>query len=261
MDGVLMKKDRLGTWLTSTFRVALAAVLGTAFCVLIAIVYDSYSLTTGQWEWGPRPWNNVLIPLVLAPPLLYLLLSKLRALSIAQHRLEIVASTDGLTSCLNRAAFSTLVDAYLDEFRDHKELRHGAILLIDVDNFKMVNDSYGHGAGDDALQMIAAAIKRNLRDGDLVGRLGGEEFSVFLPRLSPSQGGQVAERIRVSVEQLQFAPQEKQHPLSVSIGGVSLEVESNFSSLYRAADQRLYEAKRAGRNRVAMATEDTVSIH
>lgn len=256
-----MKKDTLGAWLTSTLRVAIVTVLGTALCILIAIVYDSFSLQTGRWEWGPRPWNNVLLPLFLAPPLLYLLLSKLRALSIVQHRLEVMASTDGLTSCLNRAAFSTLVDAYLGEFRDHKELRRGALLAIDVDNFKTVNDRYGHGAGDDALQLIAKAIKQNLRDGDLVGRLGGEEFAVFLPRLSPAQGGLVAERIRASVEQLTFAPQQRRHPLSVSIGGISLYAGASFSSLYRAADQQLYKAKRAGKNRVVMTSEETLSIH
>ncbi len=253
-------QDRFGAWLTSTRRVVAVTVLGTALCIVAALVFDSFSFRTGLWEWGPRPWNNVLIPLFVAPPLFYALLSKLRALSVAHHRLNVVATTDGLTSCLNRVAFSTLVDAYLAKFLDHKQLGTGALLVIDVDHFKNVNDTYGHEAGDRALQMIAEAIRSKLRDGDLVGRVGGEEFSVFLPRASAQQSRAVAERIRASVEQLRFAPHEKKHELTVSIGGAPLAGGASFSSLFREADQRLYEAKRTGRNRVILGPSESFVI-
>lgn len=250
-----MSKDRLGPWLTSQYRVVALTALGTVVCIIVALCFDSLSLRDMRWEWGPRPWNNVLVPLVLAPPFFYLLLTKVRALSVARHRIEVAASTDSLTSCLNRAAFATLVDAYLDKFRSDADRNRGALLVIDVDFFKLINDSYGHDIGDEALSLIANAIRKNLRDRDLVGRLGGEEFCVFLPGASEGDSRQIAERIRGTVETTVFAPAGVAHPLSVSIGGAPLNPEASFSSLYRAADQRLYEAKRTGRNRVVVATD------
>lgn len=247
-----MKRDALGSWLTSRFRVLALTSLGTVFCSLLAVAYDSYSFSEGIWRLGPRPWNNVVIPLLVAPPFFYLLLSKLRALSVAHHRLEVVASTDGLTSCLNRAAFATLVEAYLERFDGDPEHGKGALLIIDVDNFKAVNDTYGHDHGDDALRLIAEAIRQNLRDRDLVGRLGGEEFCVFLPSASETQSRQVAERIRQSVQEVKFLPNGDVCTLTVSVGGAAFCKASSFSILYREADQRLYAAKRAGRNQVAV---------
>lgn len=234
-------------------------VVGTSLCILFALAYDSYSFGNG-WRWGPRPWNNVFVPLVLAPPFFYLLLSKLRALSVAHHRLELVASTDSLTSCLNRSAFSALVEAYLEKFSNDERLEQGALLVIDIDHFKQVNDSHGHDLGDEALRLIAEAIRQNLRDRDLVGRLGGEEFCVFLPGASEAQCRRLAERIRETVQKIFFQPQGQRHPLSVSIGGPPLRPGESFSSLYRAADQRLYEAKRTGRNKVVMTSSPVVTI-
>ena len=249
-----MKRDGLGSWLTTHTRVWGLTALGTILCIGVAAFYDSFSFRTGAWSWGPRPWNNVFIPLVLAPPLFYLLLSQVRSLSIARHRLEIVASTDGLTSCLNRAAFSTLVEAYLEKFSQHAEFRQGALLVIDVDHFKRVNDDHGHDVGDQALQLIADAIRLNLRERDLVGRIGGEEFSVFLPGTTETQAKNVAERIRESVDLIRFLPRGRSCPLSVSVGGTFFQGDgASFSSLYRAADQLLYEAKRNGRNKVVVA--------
>lgn len=249
-----MGNDRLGRWLTSQKRVAVLTAAGTALCIVIALAFDSFSLASFTWEWGERPWNNVVIPLLLAPPLFYFLLTKLRALSIAHHRLEVVASTDSLTSCLNRAAFSTLVEAYLEKFGTDRTHGQGALLVIDVDHFKRINDSYGHDVGDEALCLIAAAIRQNLRERDLLGRLGGEEFSVFLPGATEPQSRKIAERIRETVEAVLFAPVADPHPLSVSIGGAPFAGGTTFSSLYRTADQRLYVAKRAGRNKVIMAS-------
>jgi diguanylate cyclase len=255
-----MKRDILGSWLTSRFRVLALTALGTVFCSLLAVAYDSYSFSEGIWRLGPRPWNNVVIPLLVAPPFFYLLLSKLRALSVAHHRLEVVASTDSLTLCLNRAAFATLVEAYLERFDGDPEYGKGALLIIDVDHFKAVNDTYGHDCGDDALRLIAEAIRQNLRDRDLVGRLGGEEFCVFLPGASEMQSGQIAERIRQSVQEVEFQPDGKACALSVSIGGAAFCKTSSFSILYRVADQRLYAAKRAGRNQVTVGGVPSASL-
>jgi diguanylate cyclase len=128
--------------------------------------------------------------------------------------------------------------------------REGALLIIDVDHFKNVNDSFGHDCGDEALKIIAQAIKGVVREIDLVGRIGGEEFSVFLPGTDPNRTQLVAERIRAAVSTVEFYPTGNRCDLSVSVGGAIYDREATFSELFRQADQRLYAAKQNGRNRV-----------
>ena len=231
-------------------RVILFSCLGTLVCILVSFTIDSFSFDTGTWRWGSAPWNNAIIPLVLAPPFFVYLLSKLRELAIAHHELSIVASTDVLTSCLNRRAFTAMVDAYLERVVDAETQHEGALLIIDVDHFKKVNDSFGHECGDEALKIIAQTIKGVVREIDLVGRIGGEEFSVFMPGTDPSRTTAVAERIRIAVATVEFYPTESRCDLSVSVGGATLGREDTFSELFRRADQRLYAAKQKGRNRV-----------
>ena len=203
-------------------RVALFSALGTLACSCVAFMLDSYSFETGTWRWGETPLNNIFIPLVVAPPFFVYLLSKLRELAIAHHELSIVASTDVLTSCLNRRAFTAMVDAYLERVVDAETQREGALLIIDVDHFKNVNDSFGHECGDEALRIIAQTIKGVVREIDLVGRIGGEEFSVFMPGTDPSRTTVVAERIRIAIANVEFYPTESRCDLSVSVGGATL---------------------------------------
>jgi diguanylate cyclase (GGDEF)-like protein len=155
---------------------------------------------------GANPWNDVIIPLLIAPPCFFYLLSKLRQLAIAHDQLIIIASTDVLTSCLNRVAFTTMVDACLERVDRQKRRREGALLVIDVDHFKAVNDSFGQDTGDEALKIIVRSIRSTLRDVDPVGRMGGEEFSVFLPGTHPDSAEIVAERIRSTVKAANFRP-------------------------------------------------------
>jgi len=234
----------------SRARAYILTTLGTLFCIAVAFAIDSYSLETGAWAWGDQPINNLLIPLVLAPPFFYYLLSKLRELSIAHHELMTIASTDPLTSCLNRRAFTVMVEAYLDRVTQEGSLTAGSLLVLDVDHFKRVNDVFGHEKGDEALKAIAQTIRANLRDTDLVGRLGGEEFSVFMPGLDQTLSEIAADRLRSAVNAVQFRPGARAHKLSISVGGVSFNGKRRFEDLYRHADERLYAAKRAGRNRI-----------
>lgn len=230
-------------------RVGALTALGTLVCIAVAFAIDSYSFEQG-WRWGNDPINNVLIPLVLAPPFFYFLLSKLRELAIAHHELMVISTTDSLTDCFNRRAFTALVDRCLDRMLKEAPPAEGALLIIDVDHFKSVNDSFGHEIGDKALKLIADTIRNSVRENDAVGRIGGEEFSVFLPGVNYTQAEAMAERIRMAVFNARFAPAGKSHRLSISIGGAAFERPSSFSELYRQADHHLYEAKRNGRNRV-----------
>src|SRR5690606_27358019 len=111
------------------------------------------------------------------------------------------ASTDWLTTCLNRRAFTHLVSDHLEE------TEVGAFLVIDADHFKFINDHFGHDRGDEALQLMADTIMASVREGDIVGRIGGEEFGVFLPDAGPETARQFGERIRRAVADAPFAPE------------------------------------------------------
>ncbi len=110
---------------------------------------------------------------------------------------------------------------------------------MDVDHFKNVNDNFGHDAGDEALKLIA---RSTLREVDLVGRMGGEEFSVFLPGIASDRAVVVAERIREAVKAAEFCFEGVSCDLSISIGGATFVQRTSFSELYKLADKQLYDA-------------------
>lgn len=194
--------------------------------------------------------SATILPILLGVPFFVYTGVRVRGLTITNLRLGLVARTDSLTSCLNRGAFTAKVSTQL------ARRPRGALLMIDADNFKSINDVYGHDAGDEALTIIARAIRTILRAGDLVGRMGGEEFGVYLPEVDQKSAEAIAERIRRSVNLAGFSPDGTQRPLAVSIGGVAFDSAASFSELFRIADQRLYGAKQNGRNRVTVVHHD-----
>ena len=218
------------------------------------------TLNSGIYEVPETRLRGVLmntgIPLILAAPLLYFLTSKMRELAIVQHELARLATIDSLTALYNRGAFTTLVARWLEMARRETRDRSGALLVIDVDNFKAINDTLGHDGGDEALVAIARAMAAIMRSGDLLGRIGGEEFGAFLPGTSANEAEAIAERIRGGIAGLQFAFDGRPRPLSVSVGGAAFARPAEFTELFRVADQQLYAAKRQGRNRVLLATLD-----
>ena len=234
-------------------RVAAITVVGTLGCMAIAILTVSYTTEFMAPAAQALTWvSAILIPVFLSAPIFYFFASKLRELAIAHHELAIIASKDSLTTCLNRGAFVTLVDAYLRQVN----LAHpiaGALLVIDADNFKSINDRFGHAVGDEALKAIASTIKSALRPDDLLGRVGGEEFAVFLPKVDEPTAVTIAERIRQQVGAIALAAGSASVPISISVGGAGFHGHVLFDDLFKAADARLYAAKRAGRNRVVFA--------
>lgn len=193
---------------------------------------------------GPGLAAAITLPILLGGPTSFWHLVRLQQLKLANQKLQLLASTDWLTDCLNRRAFTHAVTDQMTQ------ARCGALLVIDADNFKTINDRYGHDRGDEALQLLSEIIKSKVRDGDLVGRIGGEEFGVFLQNADGGTAHLVAERIRNGIKAAAFAPNGTSHPLSASVGGAVAEGEIGFTELFRTADQNLYSAKRSGRNRV-----------
>ena len=170
----------------------------------------------------------------------------------AQAELRRLASVDELTGVANRRWFTAMASRELERCR-----RFGhqlALLMVDVDHFKRVNDTHGHAVGDEVLKAFTRVLEGNLRSVDLLGRLGGEEFAVVLPEADDSAARQTAERLRQAVEGLQF-PFEDGTVLrittSVGIAILSTTGET-LDSLLARADGALYAAKRQGRNRVVV---------
>lgn len=170
----------------------------------------------------------------------------------AEEELRKHATTDTLTGLLNRRTALLAVEQELARFR-----RSGScsvLLMLDVDHFKHINDTYGHSAGDEALRQLAVTIRKVVREADVVGRIGGEEFTILLPDTPLSGAELVAERLRAEIETLQIQGCGCRFGFTVSIGGAALaEQDGSVSSLMRRADEALYEAKLAGRNRVVFS--------
>ncbi|MDB5624142.1 MAG: diguanylate cyclase [Devosia sp.] len=174
---------------TGYARVWLVTFVGVVVCSGAALMVDAYySFSSLNPEQVTRAiLVDILLPTSLAGPLLFLLMNKIRQLRNAKRELSLLASTDSLTAVLNRGAFTMMVDAYLEQCRAHANLRSGALLVIDADHFKTINDRFGHQLGDEALKLIAGGIKSTLRGADIVGRVGGDEFGSSCPAPRPSR--------------------------------------------------------------------------
>lgn len=174
-------------------------------------------------------------------------LALVNASLLAQIRAQ--AATDGLTGVANRRSFDLAIEqAVAHTRRDGSPL---SLILGDLDHFKLLNDKYGHQAGDDALRGVAAIIGANIRASDCVARYGGEEFAILLPATSPALAATTAERLRSAVEIAQL-----QTPVTASFGVATTSgAAAHVDSLIRRADLALYEAKRRGRNQIATADD------
>jgi len=171
------------------------------------------------------------------------------------EELKRLASTDGLTELTNRRTLFEFLGTEVSRVR-----RYGgtlSLLMIDIDHFKRVNDTWGHAAGDTVLRNIAQLIRLALRDVDIAGRYGGEEFVVLLPETEIDGALQIAERLRLSVAGTPV-PQESGPliPVTISVGVGQLAAEESGESLLSRADQAMYRAKNNGRDRVETASLD-----
>jgi diguanylate cyclase (GGDEF)-like protein len=170
-------------------------------------------------------------------------------LEIAREAAELQARTDELTQMRNRRAFHEM-----GEVAFAQAVRYGdaiALISIDIDHFKRVNDTWGHATGDETLRLVALIIQRTVRTSDIAGRVGGEEFAVLLPRATAEQAVAMAERLRVAMEKAPLYHDNGQIHFTASFGVAVRGPEvDTLDRLLAEADKALYEAKEGGRNRV-----------
>jgi diguanylate cyclase (GGDEF)-like protein len=241
-------------------------ILGRTLLVILPAVVATFTISFSvRWALGMEiDWLSwvecVMIPFLVGTPIgiyIFTQAEKLQsaherlerthqAMSKAHDRLAYMASHDQMTGLLNREGFLRAVEPCRERGGGH------FLLIVDADHFKRINDRYGHSKGDEALMKIAKALRYAVREKDIVGRIGGEEFAILLVSVNRDEAEQMAELIRRQVQCIPWNVEGPDAPtLSVSIGGAPFERRHvKVSEVLREADRCLYEAKRLGRNRV-----------
>lgn len=177
---------------------------------------------------------------------------KLRAMTLSlsarSETLEHAALTDSLTGVQNRRYFDDALKEYLGEFQ--RVGRPVGLMILDLDHFKLVNDTHGHDVGDQVLRTVAHCLKGLTRYHDVVARLGGEEFAVVTPNMDAERLARFAERIRKAIAVMPIQSGAIRLRVTASVGLAVWDQAESAEEFYRRADRQLYEAKRSGRNRV-----------
>ena len=244
---------RSARWLRAQRKVLALGPLRATLLLTAVVALLAVAISQALWWWagGGMPALAAAVTFICAgvitPLVAWPLLRLLSDLEATRVQLDILATRDELTGVSNRRQF--LVQADREWARCRRYDMDAAVLMIDVDHFKTVNDEHGHLAGDLMLREIARAIGDTLRQPDLLGRFGGEEFIVFLPHADPLGALDAAERIRERVARLVLEWRAKAIRATVSVGVVKLEpAHDSLGMLIAEADLALYAAKSAGRN-------------
>lgn len=155
---------------------------------------------------------------------------------------------DGLTQIHNKRYLMETLEREIPRARRHE--RPLSVVMFDIDHFKHINDNYGHLAGDYVLKELANLVKSRLRPDDILGRYGGEEFCAVLPETAVGGSASIAEDLRKRVAERGFVFEGETIPVTISLGAAELDGQMDVLGLIKAADEKLYDAKRGGRNRV-----------
>lgn len=230
-------------------RLCLAGVILTLVASLVTL-----QLTGTAFDLVSPPLTIWLtVPVLLVYPLLFSWVNYRTAKHMEEHkrRLQVMSIRDGMTGAYNRRHWETLLRDEYDNCRRHQ--REATVLLIDVDHFKTINDTYGHDVGDEAIVAITRHLQLSLRGSDIIGRFGGDEFAVIMGGTSCESAIAAMTRVhdRLATFRLTNAPQLALH---ISVGVASLTEEmGHYREWLKSADLALYKAKKAGRNRTEVA--------
>jgi diguanylate cyclase (GGDEF)-like protein len=175
------------------------------------------------------------------------------------HQIQRQAVTDELTGLANHGHFQDLLSLEIEQVRRYQH--SVGLIMLDVDNFKLVNDTYGHQQGDVVLKYVAQAVRENSRDADAPARYGGEEMAVILPHTDLVGAHAIAERVRTAIEGLQIPRLDGSGFLQITASlGVAASTTGDKDALISGADNALYTAKRSGKNRTVQATASTANV-
>ncbi|MFC5586660.1 GGDEF domain-containing protein [Nitratireductor kimnyeongensis] len=250
--------------------VLLKAAIATLLSIIasLAISWVAIRLTGSSMNWFAA-FMSTLCPLLIAFPASAYTFYQNHRIALAHQELEAAhrelagvyrrlaasARIDDMTGLLNRSSF------IMELNRAGQRGAGGVLLVIDADDFKGINDTHGHLTGDRALSAIANVIRDVFASEGIAGRIGGEEFGVFLEAAPLSHGRTLAERLRRAVECIEIRTvQGRTASLSVSIGVSFVETGADFSTLMAIADEQLYAAKGQGRNQVCAPGPETVTV-
>jgi len=220
-------------------------IVMTGFATIEAAVE---TMKAGAADFITKPFNIDQILIVITRTLET---KRLQRLAEEREYFEHLSNIDGLTELYNHRYFHQIISTEIE--REKRYRRPLSLMIIDIDNFKTCNDTYGHLVGDVVLKQVGALIKKSTRGCDFVARYGGEEFAVILPEASKQEASVVAERIRSSIEEFAFSSLsgKRMGRLTVTIGLASLPDDARDKrGLIEMADQKMYKGKDAGKNRV-----------
>lgn len=225
------------------------SLLTLVVCLLAVLIAQAVITFFGDGSRVIAMVSAIVCTLLLAPLIGAFMLRLVFQLEEARQQLSVLATRDDLTGLNNRRHFMVLAQREWERARRYNNA--AALLLVDVDHFKLVNDSHGHLCGDELLRRIAAVTAQSLRQADVLARFGGEELIVFLPQTDPLGALDVAERIRERVQALVLQWRGNSVGTTVSIGVAPLRPElPSLEWMIHEADTALYAAKSDGRNRV-----------
>jgi diguanylate cyclase (GGDEF)-like protein len=231
--------------LVPLYRVQLRFLLPLVSLIAITLIVLGYCL-------GPDPdfWDG-LSNRTFSVVMVVLTAVSLGRLAISERKLTLRALTDPLTGVFNRRTFLDLSNK--ETARAQRTGSLTSVLMIDIDHFKKVNDTFGHPVGDLVIKALAETATKGLRPTDILARYGGEEFVITLPETDSDVAKRVAERLRAALEKLVVPADGKEVRFTVSIGIATFATGVSISAAMARADQALYRAKEGGRNRVELA--------
>lgn len=209
---------------------------GSAAVLLIALAAATILNALSPASYPAREAALVgVVALLVALPLLLACSIMAAKIDTLRKEAQRLGQRDVLTACLNESTFSALVDTYANRDVIEAGSTRGTVLLINIDDFQVVNDRFGYSWGNDALARVAAAIRDTVRQGDIVGRISGNQFGVFLPGADEINAKSVANRIYDTVSKIDFFPTGVQYPLSIRAGAVTVSDKASFDELLHTA--------------------------
>ncbi len=222
--------------------------------VIISLVYF-FMAARGGLEYSLVEYTEFLVFFLPFMLVAYITTMLAADVNYGKEMFKVLSETDEMTGLLNKRSFSPMLGKAIEVAEQYSQPL--SVMMIDADNLKKVNDTYGHKAGDKLILTIASTIRDCLRTSDIICRYGGDEFVALLPQLPAAKAAETAERLRSAVENTSFDVDGEKITTTVSIGVASYpDKVSKTSALMEKADEALYESKKAGRNKVVVYVEN-----